>query len=222
MIEYNKINAKLPNLQISKLKIVVENNQGTTLRIGSKNFNSQDLPHELFLTQRQITILRNAIENNMSVDIKLSKAQIKNSSIWCFLGKLLGPLLKIATPLVTKALPVLRLSAASSAKDAGIQKNLYRSVTATLVISNKELDLLKIVQALEDQNILLKAVTKAIKNETKQQKGGFLSMLMGTLGASLLADILSEGLLSGKGVVRAEEGIKKSINFTKTTPINKY
>ena len=60
---------------------------------------------------------------------------------------------------------------------------------------------MKIVQALEDSNILLKGVTKTIKNETKEQKGGFLSMLLGTLGASLLRN-----LLSGKGIVRAGSG----------------
>ena len=81
-------------------------------------------------------------------------------------------------------------------------------------------DFMKIVQAL-DQNILIKRVTKTIRNETKQQKEGFLSMLMGKLGASLLGDILSKSLLKGKGVVRANEGIKKSINFAKTTSIDK-
>ena len=59
-------------------------------------------------------------------------------------------------------------------------------------------DVMKIFQALEDTNILLKGVTKTIKNETKEEKGGFLSMLSGTLGASLL-----ENLLSGKGIVKA-------------------
>ena len=77
MVEYNKINAKLSNLQLSKLKTAVKNNEGTTLRIGVKNFNKQDFPHELFLTQKQITKLKNNTENNMSTDIKLSKAQIK-------------------------------------------------------------------------------------------------------------------------------------------------
>ena len=70
MVEYNKINARLSSLQVSKLKNAVKNNEGTTLRISYKMFNSQDLPHELFLTQRQLTKLRNNIENNSSVDIK--------------------------------------------------------------------------------------------------------------------------------------------------------
>ena len=65
-------------------------------------------------------------------------------------------------------------------------------------------DIMKIVQALEDSDILLKGVTKTIKNETKEQKGGFLSMLLGTLGASLLGN-----LLAGKGILRAGSGNKK-------------
>ena len=81
MIEYNKINVKRSNIQLSKLRTVVKNNEGTTLRINSKNCNSDNLPHELFLTQRQITKLRNNIENNMSSNIKLSKAQKKSLSI---------------------------------------------------------------------------------------------------------------------------------------------
>ena len=65
-------------------------------------------------------------------------------------------------------------------------------------------DIIKIVQALEDSNILLKGVTKTIKNETKEQKGGFLSMLLGSLGAGLLGNVLA-----GKGIVRAGSGNKK-------------
>ena len=59
MVEYNKINAKLTNLQLSKLKTAVKNNEGTTLRINNKNFNKEELPHELYLTKKQITKLRN-------------------------------------------------------------------------------------------------------------------------------------------------------------------
>ena len=77
MVEYNKIKIKLSNLQLSKLKTAAKNNEGTTLRISKKNLNKDELPHELFLTQKQTTKLRSNIENNMSADIKLSKAKIK-------------------------------------------------------------------------------------------------------------------------------------------------
>ena len=79
------------------------------------------------------------------------------------------------------------------------------SGNTTLIISNKEInDIIKIIQALEDSNIFLKGVTKTIKNKTKEQKRGFLIMLLGALGASLLGN-----LLTGKGIVRAGSGNKK-------------
>ena len=78
-------------------------------------------------------------------------------------------------------------------------KKILESGSTTLVTSNEEMnDIMKIVQALEDSNILLKGVTKTIKKETKEQKGGFLSMLVGTLGASLLGNLLTR-----KGIARA-------------------
>ena len=76
MAEYNTVNAKLLNSQLNKLKIAVKNKQGATLRMNSKIFNGNNLAHELLLTTRQTTKLGNAIENNMSTDIKLPKAQI--------------------------------------------------------------------------------------------------------------------------------------------------
>ena len=196
MIEYNTVNAKLSNAQLNKLKSAVRNRQGTILRMNARMLSANNLSHELLLTTRQTTNLRNAIENNMSTDIKLSKAQIsKIIQSGGFLGKRLGPLLKTGLPLIkniVKLLPKsvlipLRLTAAASAADAGIQKKIYGSGTTTLVILNEEMnDIMKIVQALDDSNIPLKRVTKTIKNETKEQKGDFLSMLLGTLGASLL------------------------------------
>ena len=127
MIEYTKVNVKLTNLQLSKLKKVVKNNDSATLRISIRNFNKEDLPHELLLTMRQNTKLRNAISNNMATDIKLSKAQIKKLiQSGCFLGKLLsklaGPLMKVVMPLAKNLLAPLGLTAAMSAIDGSIQK----------------------------------------------------------------------------------------------------
>ena len=70
-------------------------------------------------------------------------------------------------------------------------------------------DLIKIVKSLQDSGLLLKGVTETVQNEVKEQKGGFLSMLLGTLGASLLANLLSgKGInKKGKGTIRAGEGI---------------
>ena len=111
--------------------------------------------------------------------------------------------MKVSISLAKNVLAPLGITAAASAINAGIQKKKHGF--GTEIISNEEMnDIMKTVQALEDSNILLKGVTKTIKNETKEQKGGFLSMLLGTLGASLLGK-----LLAGKGIVRADSGNKK-------------
>ena len=122
----------------------------------------------------------------------------------------------VIKPLAKSVLIPLGLTAAASAADAGIRKTISGSGrlldlapphnNATLIISNDEMDnILKIVKSLEDSGVLLKGVSETIQHEAKEQRGGFLSMLLGTLGASLLGDILSKGL-SGKGVIRAGEG----------------
>ena len=179
MVEYNNINAKLKDSQLNKLKSTVKNKQGATLKMNARMFNGNNLPPELLFTTRQTTKLRNAIENNMSTDIKLCKAQIfKIIQSGGFLGSLLSkiadPLMKVAVPLVKNILDPLGITAAASAADAGIQKKMHGSGTKTLIISNEEMNgIMKIVQALEDLNILLKGVTKTMKNETKEQKRSF-------------------------------------------------
>ena len=101
MVEYKTINAKLSDSQLNKLKSAIKNKQGTTLRMGAKIFSAKNLPYELLLTTRQTTKLRNAIENNMSTDIKLAKAQIsKIIQSGGFPGKLLGLILKTRLPLI--------------------------------------------------------------------------------------------------------------------------
>ena len=95
------------------------------------------------------------------------------------------------------------------------------SGTTTLIVSNDEMDdILKIVKSLENSNVLLKGVSETIQHEAKEQRGGFLSMLLDTLGASLLGDILSKGL-SGKGVIRAGEGTIRAGYGSKKTFLKK-
>ena len=147
----------------------------------------------------------------MSTDLKLFKAQIlKIIQSGGFLGRLLGPSLKTGLPLIKNVIKPLAksfliplgLTASASAADIGIHKKILGSGTTTLILSNEEMnDIIKVAQALEDSNILRKGVTKTIINETKEQKGGFLSMLLDTLGASL-----SGNLLTGKGIVRTGTG----------------
>ena len=111
MVEYNTVNAKLPDSQLNKLKSAVKNRQGTTLRMNTRIFSANNLPHALLLTTRQITKLRNAIENNMSTDIKLSKAQIsKIIQSGGLHGKLLDLLLKTGLPLIKNVIRPLAKS----------------------------------------------------------------------------------------------------------------
>ena len=135
MVEYTKVSVKLSDSQIKKLKGAVKDNTGTTLRISSKMFNGNELPHKLLLTTRQKTKIRNAFNNNMTTDLKLSKAQInKIIQSGGFLGRLLGPLLKTGLPLIKNVIKPLAksvliplgLTAAASTADAGIHKKILR------------------------------------------------------------------------------------------------
>ena len=97
----------------------------------------------------------------------------------------------------------LGLTAAALAADAGIiKKILGLGNNVTLIILNDEInDIIKIVKSLEDSGLLLKGVTETVQSEVKEQKGGFLNMLLGTLGASLLGNVLT-----GRGIYRAGKG----------------
>ena len=208
MVEYSKVNVKLSDTQLKKLKTAFKNKTGTTVRISLKMLNGNDLPYELFLTTRQKTKLRNASNNNMSTDLKLSKAQISKTVqsgvfVGSLLSKLAGPLMNVAVLLAKNILAPLAITAA--AIDAEIQKKRYGSGTTPLTVLHEEMnDIMKIVQVLEDSNILFKGRTERVKNETKEQKGGFLRTLVDTLWSILLGNSLS-----GKGIVRASSGIKK-------------
>ena len=129
--------------------------------------------------------------------------------------------MKVAVPLAKRILAPLEMTEAASAIGAEIQKKIHGSGTATLIISNREMnDIMEIAQTLEDSNILLKGVTKTIKNETKEQKEGFLGMLIVTLEASLLGNMSAgKGIVgagSGKGIVRAGSGNKKGKGIVRT------
>ena len=191
------------------------------------------------LTTRQNTKLRNAINNNLVTDIKLRKAQIKKLiQSGGFLGKLLsklaGPLMKVAMPLAKNIFAPLDLTVAMSAIDGGIQKKIHGSGVKLIIEQEDMNDIIKIIEALENSAILLIGVTKTIENETKEQRGGLLSMLLGTLGASLLGNLLTGGkgmMREGEGIVREGDGIvragegsnKKTPKFTITiSSINKY
>ena len=139
MVEYSKVNIKLTDTQLKKLKTAVKNKTGTILRMSFKMFDENDLPHELLLTTRQKTKLRNGFNNDMSTDLNLSKAQISKiiqsgGFLGSLLGKLAGPLMKVAIPLAKHVLAPLGITAAASSIDAEIQKKIHGSGTTTLII----------------------------------------------------------------------------------------
>ena len=139
-------------------------------------------------------------------DIELFKAQISKiihsgGFLGSLLSKLGGPSMKAAVLLAKNILAPLGITAAGIlvAIAAGIQTKIHGSGTTTLIISNEEMnDILKMVQGLEDSNDLLKGITKTTENEMKEQKGGFLGMLLSTLGASLFGN-----MLTGKGILKS-------------------
>ena len=113
-----------------------------------------------------------------------------------------------------------------SAIDRSIQKKIHGSGVKLIIEQEDMNDIMEIIKALENSGVLLKGVSKAVKNETKEQKGGFLSMLLGTSGASLLGNLLTGGkdiIRAGDGIVRAGSGSKKNPKFTITfSSFNKY
>ena len=118
-------------------------------------------------------------------------------------------------PLAKNVLASLGLTAAMSAIDGSIQKKIHGSGVKLIIEEEYMNDIMKIIEALENCGILLKGVTKTIENETKEQGGGFLSVLIGTLGASLLGNLLTGGkgmMRVGEGIVRAGEQTNKNLN----------
>ena len=216
MTQYNSLNVKLSNSQFNKLKSAIKNKADVLLRLSSNMIGNSDdetnFPHKLLLTNRQVANLRRAFANHTSTDIKLSKNQLsKMIQSGGFLGRSLGPLLITGLPLMKSVIQSLAksvliplgLKAVASAADAGIHKKILGSGhnTTLIIISYDEIkDILKIVKSLGDSGLLLEGVSETIRNEAKDEKGGFLSTLLSTLGASLLGNVLA-----GKGVMRAGE-----------------
>ena len=159
MVEYSEVNCKLTNVQLNKLKKAVKSNEGAALRLGIRNFNKDERPHELLLTTRQDTKLRNAVNNNSATDTKLSKAQIKKiiqsgGFLGNLLSKLAGRLMNVALPLAKNVLAPLGLTAVMSATDGSIQKKIHGSWSTKgagvkLIIEQEDMnDIIKIIKAL--------------------------------------------------------------------------
>ena len=114
--------------------------------------------------------------------------------------------MKVAMPLAKNVLAPLGLTAAMSAIDGDIEKKIHGSGVKLNIEQEDMNDIMKIIKALENSGISIKGVSKSIKDETKEQRGGFLSILLGTLEASLLGNFLT----GGKGLMRAGDGIVRA------------
>ena len=179
---------KLTNTQLNKLKSGAKNKTGTILRINKKNFEDEKLSHELYLTTKQTSKIRNAFANNISTDVKLSKAQktimIQSGgflrNMLCNLGK------KVITDL---AIPLARnnLSGLVSNLDSNAIKKFGRKISGrgtvragkgfNLFISNEDMnDIIKIIKLLEDLGVLIDGVTETAKREIKNKKEDFLEL----------------------------------------------
>ena len=188
MAQYNSLNVKLSNSQLDKLKSAIKNETEVVFRSPNMvgNFNDEtNFPRELLLTNSQVANFCKSFSNYSSVNIKLSKTQLsKMIQLGGFLVRLLSPLLKTGLPLMKNvvkplgksALIPLGLTAAASAAEAGMYKKSLGPGTATLIISNDEMEsIVKIAKYLEDSGLLLKGVIETSQNEGKEQKGEFLS-----------------------------------------------
>ena len=166
MTQYNSLNVKLSNSQLNKFKSAIKDETEVVLRLSSNMIgdNETDFPHKLLLTNRQVSNLCKAFANHLSGDIKLSKTQLsKMIQSGGFLGRLHGPLLKTGFPLIKNVIKPLAkivliplgLTAAASAADAGIHKKILgRNNNTVLIISNDEINDIKIVKSLEDSGLL--------------------------------------------------------------------
>ena len=178
------MNVKLLNSQLNKLNSAIKNETDVILRLSSNMISNSDdkanFSHELLLTNRQVANIRKAFTNHTSTNIKLSKAQLTKKKNGGFL-RFLAPLLKSGFPLLKSVIKPLGMLGLTAA-----------------------------ASATDAGGILLDGITETVKNEVKKQKGGFLSMLLGTLGASLVGDLLTKNL-SGRGVIRAGEGTIRAV-----------
>ena len=218
MTQYNVLNVKLFYSQPNKLKSAIKNGTEVTLNLLSNVDGDSNVENNFLfklLTNTQVSKINKAFANGSLADIKLSNTQLhKTGQSRGFLGRPVGPLLKTGLPLIGNVLKPLAksvlipfgLTAAASATDAAIHKKMFGSVFTTLIISNEEMNgIKKMVKFLEESGLLIKDVSETIKNEAIEQKRGFLWKLLGTLGASLLGN-----LLTGKGAIRVGEGTTRA------------
>ena len=229
MTQYSTLKVKLSDYKLNKLKSGIKNGTEVTLNLSSNvNGNSNDgtnFPHKLLLTNAQDQKLRKAFAASSSANVKLSKAQFsKIRQSGGFPGRIFESLLfKTGLPLIQNVLQLLAKSILVPLRltVASIKKKIFGSGITALITLNEDMDdTIKILNSLEES-----VVNKTIKNEAKEQRGGFLAMLLGTFGSLGILGIyiqvhiryisLLENLLSGKEmkvkilgteVMRADKG----------------
>ena len=220
MANHQEHKVKLTNTQLNKLKSAAKNKAGTILKINNKNFEDEELPHELFLTTRQTTKVRNAFANNMSTDIKLSKAQTSKmiqsgGSFGSWLGNLgKRALTNIAIPLARDVLAGLVSNLTSNAINKFERKTSGKGAVRggkgfTLFILNENMsDIIIIIKSLEDSAVLIDGIHETIKREIKKQEGRFLEALLAPLATSLVQLVIFSVVkgISGRVARRAGRG----------------
>ena len=209
MTQYNTLNIKQSNSQVNKLKSGIKSGTEVTLKLSENDIGDSNdetnFSHKFLSTNTQVARLCKVIANGLSANIKLSKTHLdKIVQSGGFLGRTLGQLLKIGIPFMKNILKSLAKSvlmtlelAAALATDGVIPKKTFESGMRTFIISN---DVMKIVKSLVETGLLIKGISEIIKDAVKKQKGGFLKMLLGTLDASLLGNLLTD-----KGTIRPAE-----------------
>ena len=182
MANYQEVRVKLTNAKLNKLKATANNKRGTISRLNKKNFEDDELPHELILTTRQTTKIRNSFASNMSTDIKLSKTQICTliqsggsfGSWLCNLGK--KPLTNIAILLARDNLSGLVNNLTSNAINKFERKISGQGVVRagkgfTLFTFNENMnDAIEIIKSLEDSGLLIDGITETVKHEIKKTR----------------------------------------------------
>ena len=209
MANYQEARVKLTNIQLSKLKSAAKNETRAILRLDKKGFEYEELSHELFLTTRQTTKI-NFFANNMSTDIKLSKAQISKiiqsgGSFRSCLGNLgKKALTDVVIPVARDNLPRLVSKLTSNT----INKFESKISGKGAVRAGKGFTLfIKVIKSLKDSGVSIDGVTETVKHEIKKQEGGFLGALLPPFAASLVQPVISSVQdISGKGVRRAGRG----------------
>ena len=217
MANYQEARVQLTNTQLSKLKSAAKIKTGTILRLNKKNFADEELTHELLLATGETTKIRNAFANNMSTDLKLSKAQISkivqsDGSFGSWLGNLgKKALTNIAIPLARdKLLSKQLVSNLASNANVSEKVGVRAGKGSILFISNEDMnDIIKIIKSLGDLAVLIDGVTKAVKHKIKKQEGQFLGVLLAPLASSLVQPAVISSVvksISARGASRAGRG----------------